>query len=110
MTYWHIGAAVLLIALLAIVAVLFIPSFKGARTKVLHWYGVVGIGAVLPIIAEYVSYFQLVDWTQYVPEKYVPWIMLTLGLLTIFLRHRTDTPAKSMTEAVKDTLKDPTKP
>lgn len=106
LTTWHfLGGSMLLALMAGVLSVLFIPSFKGARTRAVNWYGVIGIGGIIPILAEFTDYLQVFDWTTYVSPKAAPLILISVGLLQIILRRATNTPPKTMTKATKDTVR-----
>lgn len=98
----YVGGFILLTLIALVLCVLFVPSFRGARTKIINWYGVVGIGFVIPLLVEMTGYLNTLDWREYVSPEAAPWVLLGIGLLQIYLRHRTDSPPKTMTEAVRD--------
>lgn len=106
LSIWHYaGGIFLLVAVAAIFATMFIPQFKGARTKVLHWWGTIFLGGVLPMLAEMTGYLNTLDWREYVPAEAAPLVILAIGLLSIFLRRVMDSPPKTVTQATKDTVK-----
>lgn len=91
-------------SILFVLAALFVPQMKGARTLVLQ-YGVLWIGAVLPILTEITNQLQLFDWTEYVSPKAAPLILLVLSVIQIILRKQTEAPPKTVPQALMDTVK-----
>ena len=72
-------------------ALLFIPQLKGWRTIVLN-AAVAGFAGVAPLLSEVLPFLQGLDWTKYVTENAVPWVMLGVGLAGIILRYATSGP------------------
>ena len=85
--------AYLLIALLiAVLAVMFLPAFRGFRTQIVAWAGTIGIGGVLPYLSEAFGYLNGLDWRQYITPEYAPALMIGVGLIFVVLRKMTTGP------------------
>ena len=79
----------LFMAALAI-GIVMVPALKGYRTLI---YNVLVVKAA--IFIEVLALFQGLDWSQYVPNNYVPWIAITFSLTNILLRALTTSPMGS---------------
>jgi hypothetical protein len=77
---------------LAVLIVTFLPQLKGWRTLFFGYVGTLGLGGVLPYIAEASAYLNGLDWRQYVPEHYAPIIIIVIGIVNVILRKKTTTP------------------
>lgn len=79
---------IILLSIIALAAaLLLIPQLKGYRT--IAFNVVVANSAML---AELLSLTQGIDWTQYVPMSYIPWIGLTVAAINVLLRYATSGP------------------
>lgn len=54
-------------------------SLKGWRTVIFN-----SVAPILPILT-------LMEWTPFIPDKYLPYYMLFVALVNIYLRKKTDT-------------------
>lgn len=72
-------------------ALMFVPQFKGYRTIVFNAV-VAGVGAIMPMLSEIFGFAQGLDWTKYVTENAVPWVILGIGVGGIILRYATKGP------------------
>lgn len=83
---------IICLALIAFaIAMLFVPAFKGYRTIIFNGFVAV-FGAIMPMLAEIFGFAQGLDWTKYVTENAVPWVVLGIGVGGIVLRYATKGP------------------
>lgn len=87
MLYLGISVAIVAFAL----ALLLIPQFEGWRTVIFNSV-VTFFGAIAPMLADTFGFMQGLDWTKYVSEKAVPWVILGIGVGGIWLRYLTKGP------------------
>lgn len=72
-------------------ALIFVPWFKGYRTIIYN--GLIAVLAgVTPMLSETFGFMQGLDWTKYVTENAVPWVVLGIGVGGIVLRYATKGP------------------
>lgn len=79
------------VALIVGGVILALPQFRGWRTMIFNSI-VTGVLGVLPVLAETTGFLQTLDWSKYVGPDQVPWIMLAVGLIGIWLRWATKGP------------------
>lgn len=60
---------------------------KGYRTLIFNWLIVLGFG-----LAEVFAYLGTVNWREFVPEVYAPWVVVGIGVINILLRRMTTGP------------------
>lgn len=78
----------LAVAALAVLAFLFLPQLKGYRTYVFN--AALGlIGGVLPFANDIFGYLGGLDWTQYLPVKFVPFAVMAVAIIGMILRRLT---------------------
>jgi hypothetical protein len=87
----------LLIIIAGVLALAFIPAFKGYRTVVLA-HATYVIGAVAPFLTEVTGYLQGLDWREYIlaasdrKNLMILAIPAGLGLLMLIMRYLTKGP------------------
>jgi hypothetical protein len=80
-----------LLIIAAAAAMIFVPQLKSWRTIIFNAV-VAGLGGVLPLLSELLPFLQGLNWTQYVTENAVPWVVLGVGVAGIMLRYATSGP------------------
>lgn len=83
---------ILLIFTALVLAFMFMPVFKGFRTQIVAWVGTIGIGGILPYLADTFSYLNGLDWRQYITPEYAPVLMIGIGVVFVILRKMTTGP------------------
>jgi hypothetical protein len=86
-------AYILIILTAAVLAVMFTPACKGFRTQIIAWAGTIGLGGILPYLAEVFGYLHGLDWRQYITPDYAPALMIAVGVVFVILRRMTTGPA-----------------
>lgn len=73
------------IIVVSAVAIMFLPWLKGFRTWL---FGAVSTAWLtgLPLLYDWTGYLKDLDWTSYVPTKYVPYIPVALTLAFMFFK------------------------
>jgi len=72
-------------------ALIFVPQFKGYKTIIFNGL-LAAFGAITPMLADTFGFMQGLDWTKYVSENAVPWMVLGIGVGGIILRYATKGP------------------
>ena len=100
MTYYHVGGIILALLSVGTLALLLVPSLKGARTYIFQG-AILTIGFILPVLAEVMNSLALLDWREYVPQEQVPWVALGVTILQLILRKLTTTPPVQVTKLLQ---------
>ena len=81
---------ILIIVLAAFGFFLFSPMLKGWRTQIAATTVTVG-GGVVPYAADAFGYLNAFDWRSYLDMRYVPAVMIGVGVTFAILRKMTTT-------------------
>lgn len=66
--------------------------WEGWRTILINLVMAIGFA-----LAEIMAYLSIVDWREFIPPEYAPWVVVGINLLNIILRHVTTKPASTQT-------------